>query len=234
MVGLGYSAQIQSYGRLLRNGSLAFTDLSIIPDGYVNFGVTTPPTGLGSSGYGFRDNAGVIQYKNSGGAWQSFPTGGSAPDDATYLVQTADAGLPNAQVMGALATGIVKNNTTTGVQSIAVSGVDYFPPRSVQRVVPSTGDSITINTTRNSYLLVVPVATIANLTIVFPLAPSDGDEVSISFGVPGTTAANSSVVTTLTANGNGNSVMAIGASATNNLAAHWRYDSASTTWYKIY
>lgn len=30
------------------------------------------------------------------------------------------------------------------------------------------------------------------------------------------------------------SVMAAAASATNNLAAHWRYDATSTTWYKVY
>lgn len=39
-----------------------------------------------------------------------------------FLIQSADADLPNAQAMGTLATGIVKNTTTTGVQSIAVVG----------------------------------------------------------------------------------------------------------------
>ena len=40
-----------------------------------------------------------------------------------FIVQgTADAGLSAAQFMGALATGIVKNTTTTGVLSIAVAG----------------------------------------------------------------------------------------------------------------
>lgn len=42
-----------------------------------------------------------------------------------YLVQTADPALPNAQAMGALSTGIVKNTTTTGVQSIAIADADY-------------------------------------------------------------------------------------------------------------
>jgi hypothetical protein len=36
-------------------------------DKYVNFGVT-----VGDSGYGFRDNAGSLEYKNSGGGWISF------------------------------------------------------------------------------------------------------------------------------------------------------------------
>jgi hypothetical protein len=34
---------------------------------YLNFGTT-----LGTTGYGFRDNAGAMEYKNSGGEWQRF------------------------------------------------------------------------------------------------------------------------------------------------------------------
>ncbi len=48
-----------------------------------------------------------------------------ADTDAPYLIKTPFAGLPNAQVMGGLATGIVKNTTITGIQTIAVSDVDY-------------------------------------------------------------------------------------------------------------
>jgi len=35
--------------------------------GYLNFG-----DGAGSSGYGFRDNAGTMEFKNSAGSWSSF------------------------------------------------------------------------------------------------------------------------------------------------------------------
>lgn len=45
------------------------------------------------------------------------PSGsGLAPKDATYLLQTANSNLPNAQAMGALASGFVVNTATTGVQ----------------------------------------------------------------------------------------------------------------------
>lgn len=50
----------------------------------------------------------------------------SADLTAKYIIQTADASLTNAQVMGSLATGIVKNTTTTGAQSIAIAGADYI------------------------------------------------------------------------------------------------------------
>lgn len=43
-----------------------------------------------------------------------------------FIVQgTADAGLSAAQFLGALATGLLKNTTTTGVLSIAAAGTDY-------------------------------------------------------------------------------------------------------------
>lgn len=48
--------------------------------------------------------------------------GSGAPADATYITQTANAGLSAEQALGALATGILKSTTTTGVVSIAVAG----------------------------------------------------------------------------------------------------------------
>lgn len=53
------------------------------------------------------------------------PSQGAAPKDAKYIVQQADSVLTNEQAMGALTTGLVKNTTSTGVQSIAVAGTDY-------------------------------------------------------------------------------------------------------------
>lgn len=47
--------------------------------------------------------------------------GGGAPTDATYIVQTANGSLSAEQALGALATGILKSTTTTGVVSIAAS-----------------------------------------------------------------------------------------------------------------
>ncbi len=52
-----------------------------------------------------------------------------APAGTKYLVQQADAALPNAQAMGALGTGLVLNATSTGVQSIygGTSCTNQFP-----------------------------------------------------------------------------------------------------------
>lgn len=53
---------------------------------------------------------------------------GAAPSTASYIVQTADAGLSAEQALGALATGLLRNTTTTGVLSIATDGTDYLSP----------------------------------------------------------------------------------------------------------
>lgn len=45
----------------------------------------------------------------------------AAPSDAKYIVQTANSGLSAEQALGALATGLLKNTTTTGVLSIATA-----------------------------------------------------------------------------------------------------------------
>jgi hypothetical protein len=60
-------------------------------------------------------------WEVSGGAWTD-RTPAVAPVDATYITQTANGTLTNEQAMGSLATGLVKNTTTTGVQSIVVPG----------------------------------------------------------------------------------------------------------------
>ncbi len=58
---------------------------------YINFNTVT-----GSSGYGFRDNAGVMEFKNSGGSWTGIGAGGSVagatstnPFMASYFVATS-------------------------------------------------------------------------------------------------------------------------------------------------
>lgn len=56
--------------------------------------------------------------------------GGGADALGRYLVQISTNAPANAQVMASLATGLVKNTTTTGVQSIAAAGTDYGPPTS--------------------------------------------------------------------------------------------------------
>jgi hypothetical protein len=51
-----------------------------------------------------------------------------APVAATYITQVPNGSLTNEQAMSTLGTGLVKNTTVTGVQSIAIDGTDYLSP----------------------------------------------------------------------------------------------------------
>ena len=70
----------------------------------------------------------LLAYNTALAAWVRADTpgggggGGGAPTDATYITQTPDATLSAEQALSALATGILKNTTTTGILSIAVAG----------------------------------------------------------------------------------------------------------------
>jgi hypothetical protein len=69
---------------------------------------------MGAEGYGGAEAAG-------GG-------GSGAPSTSKYVLQQADAALPAAQDLSALATGLAKVTTATGVISRAVPGTDYQVP----------------------------------------------------------------------------------------------------------
>jgi len=58
-----------------------------------------------------------------GGGGGGGPSSTEAPKTASYIVRTADGTLTNETVLGSLATGILKNTTTTGVLTIA-TGTD--------------------------------------------------------------------------------------------------------------
>lgn len=58
---------------------------------------------------------------------------------ASYITKVAEASLSNEFAMGSLATGIVKNTTTTGVPSIAVAGTDYAAATSGSAVLLGNG-----------------------------------------------------------------------------------------------
>lgn len=66
-------------------------------------------------------------------------TAGGAPQNATYIVQTPNGTLSNEQALSALATGILKNTTTTGVLSIAAEGTDYWKPGGTDVAVADGG-----------------------------------------------------------------------------------------------
>jgi hypothetical protein len=72
-----------------------------------------------------------------------------APDDAKYIIQQESPGLANAQVLGELTTGILKNTTITGVLSIASGGGiigidDYVTPLALDEAIEAQAEATTI------------------------------------------------------------------------------------------
>jgi hypothetical protein len=113
-VGIGTSSpssKLSVYGDALLEGS----------NRYLNFGSTT-----GSSGYGIRDNAGTLEFKNSGGSWNAVSMATSGP---SFYAHKAGSGqsLPNTTetlVTFSSSTINVNNNfsTTTGRFTPTVPG----------------------------------------------------------------------------------------------------------------
>jgi len=94
-----------------------------------------------------------------------------APTDATYIVQTANAGLSAEQVLGTLGTGILYNTTTTGVLSIATN---VFP----QRATMWHGEATVI--TGNALTLAIDTASMFNYAY-YQNPCANGDSFSNSF-----------------------------------------------------
>ena len=64
----------------------------------------------------------------------------AVPAAAKFIIQTANASVPNAQVLGSLVTGLLKNTTTTGVLTIGIAGTDYYSPGNPTRILNSSNN----------------------------------------------------------------------------------------------
>jgi hypothetical protein len=85
--------------------------------------------------------------RSNGTIWQDITPAavGGAPDNATYIVQVATGTLSAEQALGALATGLMKSTTTTGVISIAVADTDYAAATHAARHLSGGADAIKID-----------------------------------------------------------------------------------------
>lgn len=119
LFGQSWNQQIQAFATAI--GYSSNTSISVLyvkspqlpAGGYLSFGGI-----FGANGYGIRDNAGTMQFRNAGGgAWVTLPAGGFASGGSKYILQQPDLSLPNAQSLSALGSGLVVNTTGTGVLS---------------------------------------------------------------------------------------------------------------------
>lgn len=137
-------------------GSVALS-LQINPDGilipttYINFGNV-----YGLTGYGLRDNAGIIQFKNSGGVWAAFGSGGG--DALTTNPLSQFAATTSAQFAGVITdeigTGkVLLSNIVTNAQTASYTLVLTDEGKLIQQNV-ATANNLTVPT---------------NATVAFPV-----------------------------------------------------------------
>lgn len=137
-----FPTSVQLAVNQLITGVTAFNPIRLAASAYMNWGTTT-----GASGYGFRDNAGVIESKNSGGSWLPLPTSSTLPTAAPFITRTLDSNLSNEFALGSLASAILVNTTTTGVPTAytGTSCTNQFP-RSLSALGVATCASVAMAT----------------------------------------------------------------------------------------
>ncbi len=109
-----FSSQIQQAINLLTRGQTPFTNLRILAAGYLNFG-----TVIGTTGFGIRNNAGVIEVKSSGGAWAAISTTAAGQAFAATVTITS-AGLAATPSNTTVGSGIIFQNTTAATAGATV------------------------------------------------------------------------------------------------------------------
>lgn len=80
-IGSSADGSVQEEYLALESGIATFSGSILQPaNSYRNFGATN-----GSSGYGIRDNSGTLEFKNSGGSWSAFGSGGTTYTGSTNI-----------------------------------------------------------------------------------------------------------------------------------------------------
>lgn len=99
----------------------------------------------------------TTNFLRGDGTYAAPPTGlAYAPSGATYIIQTNNSVLSNAQILASLSAGLLKNNSITGVLTIGSGGVDFENIISVNSPLLRSVNILSIDTasgTKNGFLL---------------------------------------------------------------------------------
>lgn len=123
---------------------------------YMNFG-----SSLGTTGYGFHNDSGTIQFKHSGGDWTTLSGGGGGgtPSGNDTDIQFNDEGS-----FGGVSALQFQKSTTSGVSALTVNGNVF-----------SRGLSVVESTNTPGSVYTIPVENFVN-GVVFPPYGTSGNE----------------------------------------------------------
>ena len=161
---LSFREGFQIYGNASISGS------AVLESGaYLNFGDT-----VGEGGYGFRDNSGTLQFRNSGGNWSALGGGGSgSPGGSNTQVQFNDGGSFGGDA------GFTYNKNTDAVTAVNLSGsltrlsdgTSYLQAGSNIGIVTQSNGSVTISSTAAPLTVASGSVSVSSVST---LAASDG------------------------------------------------------------
>ena len=156
-------------GKVIENSLALLSDvgnLGVPADGYYNFDTGT----LGTSGYGFRDNGGTVEFKNSGGAWSAIPSSVTSGANTFKVSFTFSSGSP--VTIAALAAGdvvMITNCTITtpfdsnsATLSIGVTGTP-------EAVLSASDVSPTV---QSNFQTLSPYTATASTNLILTITPS--------------------------------------------------------------
>lgn len=131
-INVGSTDQVKN-ANLGVNGLAVFGNSLLQASSYLNWGATS-----GSPGYGIRDNAGTLEFKNSGGSWASIQStiyslgGGSqwTTSGTSIYYNTGNVGIGTAGPGQKLSVAGIIERTSGGVK---------FPDGTVQTTAPGAG-----------------------------------------------------------------------------------------------
>lgn len=156
-------------GKALAN-SLVLIDgsgfLAVPSSGYYNFDTGT----FGASGYGFRDNGGTVEFKNSGGSWAAIPSSVTSGANTYKVSFTHATGSP--LTIAALAIGdvvmITNCNVTTDFDDAAAT-LQVGVAGTVGAVLDTS--DVTPGTIAN-YQSLTPYTATANTDLILTITPA--------------------------------------------------------------